>query len=206
MAIVIRAEEQGNTTQPLKVGISLPLKLKENLLLTSAPNLRSSDVGGWTLMISHFSLAQLDIQVQKQFENCFPWSVLNISPLFFCSFSYPTLPFHDKKTTICPISNLFLYASVMLILRTRLVITVQNSFQQQLNHKLQVRRTERQKKRKKKPSVLVQSFSAGSLRASVFASRSSMCIISFLTDTSIWKTQTSDQNRDTLFILGGKFL
>lgn len=64
MAIVIRAEEQENTTQPLKVGISLPLKLKENLLLTSAPNLRSSDVGGWTLMISHFSLAQLDIQVQ----------------------------------------------------------------------------------------------------------------------------------------------
>lgn len=64
MAIVIRAEEQENTTQPLKVGISLPLKLKENLLLTSAPNLRSSDVGGWTLVISHFSLAQLDIQVQ----------------------------------------------------------------------------------------------------------------------------------------------
>lgn len=102
---------------------------------------------------------------------------------------------------MCPIWNLFLYASVMFILRTRLVITVQNSFQQQLNHRLQVQRTERQKK----PSVLVQSFSAGSLRASVFASRSRICIISFLTDTSIWKTQTSDQNRDTLFILGGKF-
>lgn len=106
---------------------------------------------------------------------------------------------------MCPIWNLFLYASVIFILRTRLVITVQNSFQQQLNHKLQVRRTERQKK-EKKPSVLVQSFSAGSLRASVFASRSSICIISFLTDTSIWKTQTSDQNWDTLFILRGKFL